>query len=327
MKNRPITLAERTQWAAIAHLAALQAIGQSEALTNQADRNLAFHGGTSLHLSWNSPRFSEDLDFLLSANAKARLGKEMDEVIARMREQLLLVDPEFTLVLKDKSTERMGNFSVSLSKPGVLGTVMVKLEFWVVPPTYLERYETALRTPAVPVNLGGATIRVDSMLPAATLESAFYDKLTAFATRPHLKWRDLFDYWWLDRAGATEWLSKDNPTVCTRLMSHLSAYETVDKLSPDQALLRFAKSLEDVDTVVAAAERDLKPFLPPHVWAQVWPKQVREMVETAVRGCHYMVGRLQSWGYSVPPEDQPDLGPNHLDELMKKQTPRRNRMH
>lgn len=34
---------------------------------------IAFHGGTSLHFSWRSPRLSEDLDFLIARSA-ADLG-------------------------------------------------------------------------------------------------------------------------------------------------------------------------------------------------------------------------------------------------------------
>ena len=312
MTKRPITPSERTQWAAMAHLLALQSIGQSETLTNQAERNLAFHGGTSLHLSWGSPRFSEDLDFLLSAKARTRLAKEMDEVVNRMREHLLLIDPELALAVKDKSTDRMGNFHLTLSKPGVLGSVMVKLEFWTVSPTYLERYETTLRTPGVPVNLGGATVRVNSMLPAATLESAYLDKLTAFATRPHLKWRDLFDFWWLTQAGADTCVHANNETLCTRFLSHLSAYETVNKLTPDQALKRFALTLGDIDAVAAAAERDLKPFLPPAMWSQVKGERVIEMVKAARDGSMYMAGRLLSWAAAVAEQDKPDLGENEL---------------
>jgi len=66
-----------------------------------------------------------------------------------------------------------------------------------VEPTYFEQYQTSLRTPSVPSSLGGARIRVDAMLPAATLEAAYFDKLTAFATPTQLEWRDLFDVWWI----------------------------------------------------------------------------------------------------------------------------------
>lgn len=301
MAHRPITLAERTQWSALAHLSLLQCIGQSAAFTGAA---FAFHGGTSLHLSWNSPRFSEDLDFLLSLKSQLRLDKEMERLVEHVREVLLLVDPQFKVAFKDKSSQRMGSFQVSLTKPGVLGTVMVKLEFWLVEPDYLRAYTTELRTPGIPTNLGGARIRIDSMLPAATLESAYYDKLTAFATRRHLKWRDLFDFWWLSKTGATPWLAKSDDAVAERLLHHLSAYKTVGDVSAHEALLRFAASLRDIDAVVSAAKVDLQPFLPATVWSQVWPAAVNEMVETAREGATQMASRLRLHSDAVETENK-----------------------
>lgn len=43
----------------------------------------------------------------------------------------------------------------------------------------------------------------DSRGPGATLATAYADKLTAFATRPNLKWRDVFDLWWI---GTPAWI-------------------------------------------------------------------------------------------------------------------------
>ena len=56
----PITDQQRIEWAQLAHVSYLHALmNQSTWRVGQ----IAFHGGTSLHLSWHSPRHSEDLDF------------------------------------------------------------------------------------------------------------------------------------------------------------------------------------------------------------------------------------------------------------------------
>lgn len=287
MARRPLSSTERTQWAALGHVLLLQSLMQASDWTQ---KDFAFHGGTSLHLSWNSPRFSEDLDFLLDARAAERLAGVVAKAAERMREQLLMIDPAFVLEVRDKSTERMGHYQFSLSKPDVLGKAMVKAEFWRVAPTYLQGYETAGRTPSVPADLGGARLRIDAMLPAATLASALADKLTAFATRPHLKWRDLYDYWWIrqDR----HFVEPPPVELVERFLHHVSAYETTVAGDPAASLERFAQRVSEPG-VVAEAEVDLKPFLPEHVWRLLWPREVEAMVHEAAAGARHLAVMLR----------------------------------
>ena len=273
--NRHITETERAQWASMAHLALLQCIGDAVPWSIQ---DYAFHGGTSLHLNWNSPRFSEDLDFLLSTRVAVRLKSVMAIVGARLQETLLLTAPPLTVTITDMSTARIGNFRVTLTRPGILGAVQVKAGFWLVPPTYFENYQATLRTPGIPANLGGARIRVDTLLPAATIESAYYDKLTAFATRSHLKWRDLFDFWWIDQQLPDE--VAETPSLA-RVKGHLRGYDTAEGLSPSAALRRFAAMLTDRTAVIAAADLALKPFVSPSMWTSIRQATLGEMVDLA----------------------------------------------
>ena len=124
--NRLIKPQERTQWAVLGHVALLQCIGDASKWTS---RDFAFHGGTSLHLSRNSPRYSEDLDFLLSKNAANRLLAEMQRIAARLREMLLMSTPALTVSVRDKSAERMGGFDFTFAQPGILRAVKMKAEF------------------------------------------------------------------------------------------------------------------------------------------------------------------------------------------------------
>lgn len=54
-------------WASAAQFRFLDALMADPVLA--CDR-IAFHGGTSLHFSWRSPRRSEDLDFLTALTAR-----------------------------------------------------------------------------------------------------------------------------------------------------------------------------------------------------------------------------------------------------------------
>lgn len=275
IKNRPLTIKERREWSAIGHLLALEAISESK---EWSSRDFAFHGGTSLHLSWNSPRFSEDLDFLLDKRAAERLTKVMANVKRHMEERLALIQPGLKVTLADKSRDRLGDFRFTLSKPGVLGQVMVKCEFWKVDPTYLQKYNSTTRSPGVPMDLGGYQLNLSIILPAATLQAAYIDKLTAFATRPFLKMRDVFDFWWITHNAQFE----PPRDLAERLLQNLSVYETVDNLPPADALRAFGRRSEE--EMMAAAEKDLKPFLSPSMWERFWPDTVRTMVQDSLQG-------------------------------------------
>lgn len=277
MPNRPITSEERQQWSTLGHMLTLEAISTVSEWTKN---EFAFHGGTSLHLSWNSPRFSEDLDFLLNARCADRLAKIMQRVKDRVQDNLINIDPGIVVSMTDKSRDRLADYRLSLSKPGVLGSVMIKAEFWKVEPLYLTQFQSASKTPAAPPDmLGGYTLNVSAILPAAKLGQAYLDKLTAFATRPHLKWRDLFDFWWITNHAAFE-PPADLPT---RLEQNLSAYNTVDNLPPAAALRLFTTRYTKAH-MLDAAEKDLKPFLAPAAWKRMWPDTVEEMIDVSLAG-------------------------------------------
>lgn len=257
--RKPLTPAQLREWAAAAQLRFLGALMNSGAWKSH---ELAFHGGTSLHLSWASPRFSEDLDFLLDHDQAERLPKIMKAVARRLQEEFLVDDPGFSVEIRNKTKDdsRLGNFQIVVSHRDVIGNAMVKAEFWMVNSDYLKNYPTVFRTPASP---GHVVAQVSTPIPAAEMTSAYADKLTAFATRPFLKWRDLYDLWWLGtQARAVPDPSDDK--VIDQFLHNLSGYKTPDGLSPREALARFHS--HDKDALVAQAEVDLKRWLSPNHW-------------------------------------------------------------
>lgn len=231
----------------------------------------AFHGGTSLHFSWRSPRLSEDLDFLM-----ARSAGDVDAIVKRgwrkTEEAFRAEDPRFDVELLDKSRQRqrMLTYHLRVSHSAYLGKTMVKVEFWKVDPEYLANYPVELR---VPIKPGDLVSRVFNPVPAATLETAYCDKLTAFATRPFLKWRDIYDLWWI----GTQTDSRLELTAVTAQFLHnVTAYETIEGLAPAQALRKFLEN--DTGELIRKADPDLKRWMPALLWAKLHPQITAEMV-------------------------------------------------
>lgn len=255
------------KWSDLGHMLFIEALTSSSVLrTNQ----FAFHGGTSLHLSWKSPRFSEDLDFLLDRTLGERMTRLMRKVEKRLQALVFAVDPLLQVSIQDRTGEgeNLLNYRITLSSPAVHGHVKVKAEFWQVDPDYLDRYETRF---AYPVKEGDLISKVTQPLPAATLESAYADKMTALATRRHLKWRDLFDIWWIGRQTEI-----DPKTMASRFLHHVTAFQTVENLPPREALLKFLE--HDPQKIAEEADPDLKKWLPPVLWSHLKGSGVNEIV-------------------------------------------------
>ena len=289
MKRRPITPEDRREWANVLHLLVLNGLVQDSAFKN---KSLAFHGGTSLHLSWHSPRFSEDLDFLVSRELASKLDKVITRAARRIQEGLVVIDPGFQLEINRRrgSREKLNHYAFKVSKPNIIGKVMVKLEMWKVESDYVERYETNFRTPLVKNDLI-AHIRPEP-LPAATLISAFCDKMVAFATRPHLKWRDIFDVWWLTTNAQTD--IPPMPDIARRFIQHLSEYRTYEDLPPSSALDRFVAVLEQSHG--PEQDRDLKNWLPQDLWDRLYPEQITAMTTAATSFATHLAAAVRDQG-------------------------------
>jgi predicted nucleotidyltransferase component of viral defense system len=257
-----------TRWAASAQYYFLDALMADPGLRYE---QIAFHGGTSLHFSWRSPRLSEDLDFLLARDAEdihAIVERAGQKVIEAFRTE----DPQFEIELKNRTRqdERMIAYELRVSHPNLIGKTLVKVEFWRVTSEYLAQYPVALRSPIEP---GQMVSRITNPVPAATLETAYCDKLTAFATRPYLKWRDIYDLWWI---GTQTDAKLEVSSVARQFLHNVSAYQTIANLSPAQALRKFMEN--DPTELVKKADPDLKRWVPPALWEKLHPRVTAEMV-------------------------------------------------
>ena len=275
--RRHLTPQLASQWATSAQYQFLDALMADPQIQYE---QIAFHGGTSLHFSWRSPRLSEDLDFLIARSA-ADLGPMVELAGEKVSEAFRSEDPRFTIEIQDRTRheERMISYDLRVVHEAYLGKALIKVEFWRVSPEYLAQYPVELRSPIRP---GEMVSRISNPVPAATLEAAYCDKLTALATRPYLKWRDVYDLWWI---GTQTDARLDLSSVTRQFLHNVSAYRTIDGLSPTQALRKFLEN--DPAEVLKKADPDLRRWLPTAVWDKMHPRVTGQMVE-------YVRGALES---------------------------------
>src|SRR5271168_2215936 len=121
--RRPLTPDLASTWAASAQYQFLDALMADPKIQYE---QIAFHGGTSLHFSWRSPRLSEDLDFLL-ARETGDIHTIVEHAGQKVTEAFRAEDPRFTIELKDKTrkNERMIAYELRVSHPDFMGKTRV----------------------------------------------------------------------------------------------------------------------------------------------------------------------------------------------------------
>lgn len=228
--------------------------------------DLVFQGGTSLHLAHGSPRYSEDLDFLV--NSSLNLQSIAKAVEARLEGASWLVPRGAKLtVSKAKDARNPHTFVVAVGGPDLIGAVRVKVELWRAPESTLN----AVKTTVTPVRLvTGTASGLQTFVPTAEPPEIYVDKVFALGARPYLKARDVFDLHWLVSHGISG--------VCTpdSLRVRLAIY-------PDETaaawLVKAQARREELASSVSPITQDLKRWLP-----SSWPLSdvaVRSMVQSA----------------------------------------------
>lgn len=212
---------------------------------------LAFQGGTCLHLAHGSARFSEDLDFMVRGGLSLQsLSKE----VQRRLQALPGVPTDMKVtVAPSKEPRNPHAFMVTLGGPQVIGSAKVKIELW-------QTSETALNTLKLVVRAIPSPTGQQAFVPTLTLEEIFADKVYALGARDRLKARDIFDLWWLCEQKP---MVVNAETLCTRL--DIYPGEDGDRTHTAQKWLAAAQSrLSDLRaaTTAPAVATDLKRWLP-----------------------------------------------------------------
>jgi predicted nucleotidyltransferase component of viral defense system len=263
MSKRILTPGEAFELRQALHVAVLDALMTSR---RWEPGDLAFQGGTSLHLVHGSPRYSEDLDFLVRSSLK--LGAVEDAIQARLSFTSWVPRDARLTVTKAKEGVNPHSFTVALGGPSLIGGVRVKVELWQAPDEVL----MPLRVTVSPVRLaGGIGAGAQAFVPTLELAEIYADKVFALAARPYLKPRDVFDLHWLRTRGQAFRLSAQDLRV------RLAAYpgEAADKW-----IAKAQHRRKELATSSQTIENDLRRWLP-----SVWPldaEVVHEMVHHAL---------------------------------------------
>jgi predicted nucleotidyltransferase component of viral defense system len=232
--------------------------------------DIVFQGGTSIHLVWNSPRFSEDLDFMVSVERAVEIVRAMDRAARKVsaRMQLTMPNSEIRLKSSDRDATLVRNVikhELVWSDPAVMGSVRVRADFFTVEAAHLASYKREGRVHRPDASLVAdwpelegcdvSELTVHSVIPAAHPESIYGDKLVALAKRDYLKPRDFFDLWWLtNKLGVS--ISDDELYDVVRRSADCYTYDDAELVAGFDALLSHGSE------TVREVEENLAAFLP-----------------------------------------------------------------
>ena len=233
--------------------------------------DLAFQGGTSLHLAHGSARFSEDLDFMV------RGGLSLKGLSREVQKRLRLppdIAPDLSVsVTATKDERNPHSFYVTLSGPHVIGSAKVKIELWQTPAAAM--HALTLKVSTISSSAGQAFV------PTLTLTEIFADKVYALGGRDRIKPRDVFDLWWLCEQGVTG-------TTPDLLRTRLGIYPAASGLLSDTAqgwLKSAAARLAELQTpgAVDKVAQDLKRWLP-----SSWPMDAAAAAPMLARAVEHL---------------------------------------
>ncbi len=288
MPKRHLTPSEAFELRQALHVATLDALMASR---RWEPGDLVFQGGTSLHLVHASPRYSEDLDFLV--NSSLNLKSLANAVEARLEGASWLVPEDTKLtVSKAKDARNPHTFVVAIGGPNLIGAVRVKVELWRAKESVL----SAVKTVIAPVRpMRGAASGIQTFVPTAELPEIYVDKVFAIGARAYLKARDVFDLHWLAVQGVSGACTPENLRV------RLETY-------PDETaaawLAKARARRKELASSTGVVAQDLKRWLP-----STWPlteAAIQPMIQTTTEALDEGMGVMRVIEAKQAPEAQGD---------------------
>lgn len=298
--QRHLSPAEHRQIASESHIWVLDGLAHK---TQWSVEDVVFQGGTSLALAWNSPRFSEDLDFV--ARNDLNLSEAMQTIAQHVQEKLNEKYPGAVVEIKEKGEGQNSNFMVAVSLPNVLGKVKIKTEFWKVEGEHLHSYDRSIKEVA-------ARGTITPTIPVASPDQIFADKMVALGARPRLKWRDVFDLWYLDGIGHAN-VAQNPEQFLTYFENTLAMYNT----APGEVKNKWQELLHTPnDELVQLASRDLQPWISPQLWETLEGQKVEQMVAN-------LKAKLTEALNVFPPEEYTHLSSEQFKQRVKEKRARK----
>ncbi len=280
MPKKQLSAQEQFHLRQALHIATLSAMLSAQ---RWSPKDLIFQGGTSLHLSHGSPRFSEDLDFLVKSSV--HVGNLNQHIEAQLK-HLPWIPPEGTLtVTPSKPNKNPYSFQVVIGGKNLMPSVKVRAKLWKTPDQVMNPLDVDVSIVQAATGLA-AGIKI--LVPSAAQNEIYADKVFALAARSYLKPRDVFDLYWLAERGHTR---------CTResLEMRLATYPTK---TPAGWLDQAFKRRNDLPEQVSFIETNLKKWLP-----SIYPLDVPLMVKAAVTALEDGIDRMREILDAAPSHD------------------------
>jgi len=182
-------------------------------------RKLIFKGGTAMRLAYDSPRFSEDLDFSLTSDPfKGGFSTLVKKIITPFPELAIsdLEEKYHTYLAEIKVTQNYQSFPFR-----------IKIE---ISKRRLKNYQWKLHLLTSPVTT------VMTLGLVVTLEQLYEDKLSCLKDRA--KPKDLFDLWYISQKLSKPYIPGKSPLRKTEIVRELRKYlpknfwPAIEKLKP-----------------------------------------------------------------------------------------------
>lgn len=156
-------------------------------------QKMYFKGGTTLRLAFDSPRFSEDLDFTMTKSITEVELKEFADAVTKTYQESEISD------LRKKYYNFLVEFKIKESF--LSQNFRIKIE--------ISKRKTVKRETQL-ILLNSPVTDIQVLLPVEKIEEIYQEKLNAMAERK--KPRDLFDIWFI-----TQKLRKPMPKKLTKI--------------------------------------------------------------------------------------------------------------
>ena len=157
-------------------------------------KNLVFQGGTCLRLSYGAPRYSEDLDFVGGSDFSAKNLSELEACIAQTLPNRYSVTARVKEPKDDASLVKKWSIRINTTpQRSDLPAQKISLEVASVPAHTKLPKMLQLNFKGLPSSYE------DIILFAESPEEILADKMEAFVCSDHIRYRDIWDMYWIMR--------------------------------------------------------------------------------------------------------------------------------
>jgi len=255
---------------------------------------LAFQGGTALHLGHGSPRRSEDLDFLLGWNRNP--DDFMTSVFRSVTSAALQAHQAKAELKTGREDRNPRTYTIKLTVPGHQRKVALKCKFWRTLQGLIECYKKQPRAIATPPGV----LITPFTAPVGELEEIYLDKMHALVSSPYPKVRDLFDIWWMRTQSPLR--SMIHTDAADRIEYHLKMYPGAPDTPEGFARALRSEGIQRFETLSdEEIARDLQRWLPSSLDAFRTPEAIQQMRALLKTECELLAQALESISSNAAP--------------------------